>query len=1141
VKARRWSDTAAFRADPDAAPTVHPSRSQTLGLLVVLLLVAGAVVAVSYLVRPEKARAFDLVHGSVFLQDATAPVGIDLASGKPTVRLTNAVKQVGATKNNQLSVVPLDGATLLLNNGTDNANSGEFNEVDRTGFVVKPDGSGVLLSRRTDQPTAIGYDAGIANSAPGSAYIERTGPDRTDVFLISSVTVTRAAGSPTTVKPRASISLAAMGDARPGAGASANGDLWLVLKSGNNYSLSELRVPDSSKDGAELDNNSHGKVSVTAAIGVARDADSGSASVVGVAEPNKIALYRPGAAKPVPVKISVGSGVNAILPATNQGDQLGYLMHANDGWHVVSVRSDGTDRRQAALTGIPPDADLAQPTASASGLYTLDRSTGEIYEIVPGETTAQVTPIREYPEQTGEAASLGDAYLVGRGPRVIVNSPGHAEALVLFTDGSHRPLVVRKSTAVDIDAAATATTYTGNQTNQKTKPSGSSSGAPKSQPISSRVDCKTVNQKPHIPTITDATPGSRSVALGWTYPLLDQQDCAPSTYEVTVKVLSNDAPKPDGSVTVQGQQSVNLAGLYPSTRYQITVTAYLNKLHTSSRAVTVTTGPEGPAAPTGVTANADAAGNWTVRWSGCGDVAQGCVPAVSWRVIPSFCDGVGLSGAPTPLNVPADPSTKVQAPALYKGSDDLLGRGLQFQIEGTGSQGQAGAPSAKSGCVYSWAPPNVAGMRLDASTADSTELGGSTSANVTLRLGSDPTRNVGGYGAKITLTLSGNGMAQTKSFVFNGNQTTLSATFPGVRAGAIYTASATVTPAHGGSSATVAPVQVQTRANWPPNISMTANCSFSGLSCTPSIRISGISSADANNERFDLTVEISCGGGTGASFTKRGIDPSAGPFIGDALSQTGGYYGSNCGVTAKLLEDSDQRPLVFGGSPKTVSGKIDFGAKQVLNPSASDFSAIWNGSTVTVSYIGKEDVSALTTNWSATVEPPGGGSCQSGSSNSLPISIPVSVDCIQGGNGADGWQVALHYQDTVGGAGHDVNGVALGKAPTYQPPQCAPDTSAFSAQWGQTQADGISVGYTGTDDSIAGCGGSWSYTLVGGDGNQVCSGGTVTGTPPRSISIGYAGCATAPAADWKVQVTWNATNGAPPPFDIAVQGAVPPA
>src|SRR5919198_3968338 len=105
----RWRERSGFRADPNAASASRPSRRQTIALLAVLALVAGTVALVSYLVRPEKARAFDLFHGSLFLSDEDSPVAVDLTTGKPTLRLLGADQQVGiGNKENQtLSVVPL--------------------------------------------------------------------------------------------------------------------------------------------------------------------------------------------------------------------------------------------------------------------------------------------------------------------------------------------------------------------------------------------------------------------------------------------------------------------------------------------------------------------------------------------------------------------------------------------------------------------------------------------------------------------------------------------------------------------------------------------------------------------------------------------------------------------------------------------------------------------------------------------------------------------------------------------------------------------------------------------------------------------------------------------------------------------------
>ena len=98
-------DATAFRADPAASATDHPSQRQAVALVTVLVLVAAAIAAASYLVRPDKARSFDLLHGSVFLADQVAPVGIDLASGKPTLRLVGADKQVGASRSTNLTLV----------------------------------------------------------------------------------------------------------------------------------------------------------------------------------------------------------------------------------------------------------------------------------------------------------------------------------------------------------------------------------------------------------------------------------------------------------------------------------------------------------------------------------------------------------------------------------------------------------------------------------------------------------------------------------------------------------------------------------------------------------------------------------------------------------------------------------------------------------------------------------------------------------------------------------------------------------------------------------------------------------------------------------------------------------------------------
>src|SRR4051794_31639889 len=88
--AGRRRDPTNSRADPAAALAAHPSRRQAAALLAALVVAAGVVAVLSYVIRPDRARAFDLFHGSVFLSDQLGPVAADLADGRPTLRLVNA-------------------------------------------------------------------------------------------------------------------------------------------------------------------------------------------------------------------------------------------------------------------------------------------------------------------------------------------------------------------------------------------------------------------------------------------------------------------------------------------------------------------------------------------------------------------------------------------------------------------------------------------------------------------------------------------------------------------------------------------------------------------------------------------------------------------------------------------------------------------------------------------------------------------------------------------------------------------------------------------------------------------------------------------------------------------------------------------
>lgn len=1156
--AGRWRDPSAFRADPAAAPAAKPSARQSISLLAVLVLVAGTVALASYIVRPDRARAFDLFHGSIFLADQVAPVGVDLASGKPTLRLVGADKQVGVSDGQGLSVVPLDGGTLLLNTGT-----GEFNMVDDTGFVIKHDGGGVPLTEGTGNSSSVGIASGA------QAYIERTGPDGTDVFLVGQPTVQSAINAQKSVTARASISMPLPGSTAPGGAASANGDLWLLAGGsgdGGTRTLWQLRVPRGSSAGATLHSIDHGTVDGPAAVGTARSA---GATSVGVASADGIDVFAPDGTSRTAAFAGL-TGVDTILPAQTDQDRIAFLIHSAAGWSVASVSADGSDLRgPTQLTDVARNAALAPPVVSGDQLYTLDRDNGQVVRVGYDGAVGTVPGARSYPlaRSNGTVAETGgfaDAYLTERGSRVLIDSPSHVDALAVFTDGSQAPRVIQKNQAVDVSAAGgaealTKPRVTPGQPNNRPPPK-TGAAPPKTvanQPINNRIDCATAKQKPHVPVITQATPGSRSVALSWHYPLLDSQDCAPSTYVVSVELISSGAPAPPSTARVQSQTGTNLTGLYPSTQYEITLTAYLDEEGAASDPVRVTTGPEGPAAPTALAVAADAAGNWTVHWNSCGGVDQGCVPAASWQVIPSICDGRGLSTPPTPVDVTADPTAKAQPPVTYAGGDALLGRGLRFQVEGAGANGTVGTPSGKSACVYSWSPPDASAITLAATTHTTAAYGQSNDAIVTLHFAGDATVDSGGVGAQYTYHLTGGGQTRTI-----GPTDKTAVTFSNaVAAGSIYSATATVSPPrHSGAAVTIGPQQVQTSSAWPSmSISSASVSSGSDLSSgTLTFTLNGLSSQGAGGERFDAAaIDIRCQNADIHVDPPNNFDPADGPITTSVSGIQPDMYNSSCTLSLTLTEHpaSETSPPFFGGTNTSApDASVSMPSQSASDLGDPGLSARFEG-TVDSSDRSVLDVSAsigdrlsfFTHDWSETVHNGHGDASTTdcGVANAAQsTSIDVKQECVQQSPSAADWTVKVEYTSYLDGhQSQTVQVAASPDPPSYQPPPpppvCNVDQAGLTAQWsGTTAAPSVTMGVTDAGQ-IKDCS-NWSYTVVApttpdcGDAT-----GAPDSSPPPTIALT---CADPPATPgWTVAVTYNDANGDPqttPPVDVT--GPTPP-
>jgi hypothetical protein len=1026
--------------------------------LAVLALASGVVAVLSYVIRPERARAFDLFHGSVFLSYQLGPVAVDLATGEPTLQLVNANQQVGITGSEVLNTVPLADHTLLLNPAT-----GEFNMVDNNGFIVKHDGSGVPLAERARPTIAAAIDAGA-----GEAYIVRTGPrGGTDVYLVSQPTVESAINATGPVRPRASGSMPLPGSTEPGGAASANGDLWLLVGgtgTGGLRTIRQLRVPADSSTGATLLASDHGRVNGPAAIGTAATGtDSSGSGVVGVASVSRIDLFAPGSSEQT-ATYPAPDGIETVLPVSNEPNRLAFLMQGTAGWYLVGVNADGTHlRTPTLLRSVPANAVLAAPAASNGNMYTIDRSTGALYEIGYDATAKPLPGQATYPVASHDEADYRDADVLARGPRVVFNSPTQSNALMVFTDGSSAPRTITKSNAVRIDAAGGAEALT-----RSNLPAGQSKppkpGAPKPrpvnvQPVNPRLNCHAGAVKPHIPLITSAVPGSRTVALDWRYPVISPQDCVPSTYVVTVRLVDGSAPEPPGSAPVQSQTGATISGLFPSTDYQVTVTAYIRGQGTDSLPAYFTTGEEGPPAPTDVSVVADSSGNWQLNWNSCGTIEQGCVPTQSWTVTPSFCDGRSVSAPPAAITVTADPTSKRQPTTIYHGNDDLLGRGLRFQVQGTGTEGQAGAPSARSPCVYSWSNPVADELSVQASTPPQT-AGSNDTTTTTARVTFAGSRahDLGGIGGTLTYQLleSGNVIDTV------GPTRDASVTLTGLRAVVRYQVQVLASPPrHPEITVPIGPVDVVPAvAEWPALlVDQPTFDAPPGLSGTLHVRFSFPAGTNTRGETFDLVnSQLTCGGGnTAMNLNASDVGP------GDDMTFTvdRATYRGPCTVALQLAQNpqtATDPPLYGAGtSAARTSPTVQIDPPSITS-NGDDFQAQWAGTNgnpnVIVTYHGSDDLSGAR-NWQLILTR-GGDTCGS-ASDPPPATIDVNKDCVSQGDGA--WTVHIEYDYfLVSHASFDVP--VVGDAPS----PIDPTKLSFTAQWNNnaTQPQ-VLIDYTGSE------------------------------------------------------------------------------
>jgi hypothetical protein len=1099
------------------------ARRQALALLVLLLAGAGAIALLSYVIHPSRARAFSLFYGSVYLDDERAPVVVDLTNGKPTVRLVDAAAQVSATDAADVATVPLSSGTLLVDTRT-----GEFNLIDQSGFVVKKTGGGVALAGRGATlavPAGTGaYLIPLAGRPAGATLPVGT------LYLVDADTVQSAANGAARINARARATMADPLIDVPNPAVGADHDLWLLVRTAGGGALRQFPLPQGSPDGVVLAPVDHGSFTGPAALGTATAADGHT--VVGLATRSGVEVYRD--SKLVAARKVAGlTDTTEVLAASNATGRLYFLFHRPDGWSVLSIGTDGAGLAgPVALPGLAGQPDLAAPAYSGGDLYTVDRTTDRTWQI----SASAATPIpgaAQYPlarSSTGrlqEPTLLNGTQVIGSGPRVVINSGDHTRALTVFTDGSHPPVVINKGDAVAVStgggaAAIAAQHLIGTPSGRSTKsPTVAPVAAP--IPVNNSVDCKTARQQPHVPQVNQVTPGSDQVSIAWSYPVLDPRDCLPSTYLISIALVTADAPTPLGQVTVQGSQAVVVSHLFPGTQYRMTVSAVINGLSTPSAPFLVTTGARGPDAPLLVQTRLNADGSWHVAWQTCGGRRQGCVPASVWTISAQLCDQFGGLVSLNQLSRIGDETQTrfaVDYPAIA-GGGTLLGRSLAFSVTGIGGDSRPGG-TATGGCVRSWAPPLATAIHV-ASAVTPNATGTAQDAAVSLSFDGDQTADLGGFGAELSYQLLHDGQVVATQ----GPTSATRVTFPAsVQPGLQYQAEVTVIPPVNPAAAVTLPVVDLTPAvaAWPALSLNASSADDTATVGTLTVGVDGVNSAASNGETFGLTNDssLTCGNAV-LPLRRDGIGmPAVLRF--DSIQRT--VYNGDCTVTIGLVEDGSA-PLYFGGqpSPTTASASFHIDAP-VYQPTSSDFTAAWLSQRAPAVSVSTNNSLAqqFGDNWQFQLSDGGNPDCGTVTGQAPPVAIPVSDACKSAlSDSTTTWTVSISF--TFFGQPRATSAEVSGTAP--QP--IDPTRISFTGQWGSSTDNGqnpIQITYQGTYDNSVLSSLTWSERVTSSASPDVtCASATTTpdANTPFTIDVDPATCPTTPPPGSDTPPTFTVT------------------
>ena len=919
-----------------------------------------------------QSRRPQLFGGSLVLEDYRPLTVVDVATAKVTVRLQGVYAQVGAKTYADVEAVPVRTGTMLVNRMT-----GTFNLLGRDNYVLDTSGPGVGLGRLAGAHGA----AGLADGA--SAYIVRYAPKST-VALVDQATVAAGAlsersTSTAPVTPRGFASLGGTVADRPGSAVVSAGDLWALVGSGSWCQVQQLSPPAVGHGGLRARVRSTLTSGCAAAALESLPVGTGGATL-GLAAPGSVWLFRPGQVSPRVVRVPATAGTLQILPVHSASLVLWWLVRSPGGWSVLGVTPAGQVIGPHPVGALGPSARPVPPVEADGMLYTLNQAAAgqpTLRVVDPSSGAASsVSGLRRYPSKSPtEKADFAGAEVLVDGPRVVFNNPDSLLAVVVFVDGSHDPVVVDKSSAVDVSAtgpgvvdATTPTTVPGASPEAATSPTPNPQPpAPVAQAVNQEVTCANTTQKPYTPLITSVTPSADAALLSWSYQLLDQTDCEPDSWTVRVTALGGAAQPSQPVQAVNGQNQLQLVGLRPATTYQAVVTAYINQQSTPSNPVSFTTIATGPDAPTAVHTTSDGNGDWVISWTPC-SAADCYVPAVTWTVTGTSC-GSAYVGRPPAVEVPGAQTT------VTIGADSLglLGTSLSFAVQGATASGLNGNPTSDGTCTEAWRPPNAADIALSASGTPSgqtvtAQLSVTTTGGAVEALGSDTT--------DFTYTVGDRTVGPTTAPIV---------TVTGLAGGTTYVPTVVVAPAgHPDASVTVTGPQFSQTVPWPSDLAVQTEPAVDASN--PNMGSVTASFRDLPPGPMSGAGQIVCGSeGLNVGGTLQGGQLAISNFDLDSM-------GGACTLSLTLSDTANPDP--YGVASPQLSGAFTIGAQAGYSHSFSVafaqqcIVALCTQQQLVVSYSGGGQPPAGI-NWLVTAQPPGGKRCYLSSGPTETPSFPV--------------------------------------------------------------------------------------------------------------------------------------------------------